>query len=62
MSATNSRIAKLKRVTLDLEQDYWGRKANHTALEAKHFTKAIAHLNALIEAEKYRTVDYLKAS
>lgn len=62
MSATNSRIAKLRRIKLDLEQDYWSRKASHTKREAIHYGAVMGHLDELIEQEKLRTVDYLKAS
>lgn len=62
MSATNSRIAHLRRIKADLQDDYWGRKANHTVLEAMHYTSAVRHIDRLIQHEKLRTVDYLKAS
>lgn len=62
MSATNSRIAKLRRIQFDLQEDYWARKASHTKREAIHYGAVIGHLDELIEQEKLRTVDYAKAS
>lgn len=62
MSATNSRIAKIRRAQFDLQENYWNHKANYTVRETVHFTHAMHHLNELIEQEKLRTVDYLKAS
>ena len=62
MSATNSRIAYLRRIRLDFIEGYWNRKANFTVYEYNHYMQTLEHLDELIELEKLRTVDYLKAS
>ena len=62
MSATNSRIAFLKRSQRELLAEYWDRKANHTVREAANFSKLMKDFDHQIELEKLRTVDYLKAS
>lgn len=54
MSATNSRIAKLRRAKKGLEEDYAAHKATWTVQEKANWTTAMNAIERLIGAEKLR--------
>lgn len=62
MSATNSRIAFLKRSQRELLAEYWDRKANRTIREAANFSRLMKALDRQIELEKLRRADYRTAA